>query len=563
MDWSTACPDWEDRLRRGDSLVPVGALFPEAAEAGMEVFRGLKVVDVQHPLGSIDEDGKALHPTVEEICRPWIMDIARAIHGAYDLESGERLIREVLIKVPKKNWKSGLAAMLMLSLLVLNWRDSNEAGIVAPTKDTADNVFKPMRDAIKADPKLSALFHVLPTQRTIRHRTTGMECRVYAADTETVSGKKWAFVIFEELWQLSKRNGAHDMALECTGGQASRPEGIVISITTESDEEPVGVYKAKLEFARQVRDGLIHAPHFLPVLYEWPKAEIKSKAYLKPENFHLVNPNYGASVDPIDFNRKFQEAVAAGGVALRVFLAKRLNVPPSENMGGAWAGAEFWQQCAKQVTLESLLQRSEVITIGIDGGGLDDMLGFAAIGREAETGDWLHFARAWVHPIALKRNAGESEQWKDFVAEGSLKVVEEPGEEIEEVADYVDRIEKSGLLDRIGVDPAGIGAIVDAVVAKEIEHDRIVGIPQGWKLNGSIKTFERKLAAEEVQHEGSALMAYSVSKARVKKAGNATYITREESGAGKVDPLLASFNAGALMAMNPQARRREFQMFIL
>ena len=31
---------------------------------------------------------------------------------------------------------------LMLSLMILNWRQSNEAGIIAPTKDTADNVQK-------------------------------------------------------------------------------------------------------------------------------------------------------------------------------------------------------------------------------------------------------------------------------------------------------------------------------------------------------------------------------------------------------------------------------------
>ena len=35
-------------------------------------------------------------------------------------------------------------------------------------------------------------------------------------------------------------------------------------------------------------------------------------------------------------------AQIAGGESRRVFLAKRLNVPPSENVGGSWSGAEFW-----------------------------------------------------------------------------------------------------------------------------------------------------------------------------------------------------------------------------
>ena len=40
-----------------------------------------------------------------------------------------------------------------------------------------------------------------------------------------------------------------------------------------------------------------------------------------------------------------------------------------------WAGADFWEQQARRVTFEDILRRSEVVTVGIDGGGLDDLLG--------------------------------------------------------------------------------------------------------------------------------------------------------------------------------------------
>ena len=57
------------------------------------------------------------------------------------------------------------------------------------------------------------------------------------------------------------------------------------------------------------------------------------------------------------------------------FLAKHLNV----EMGLAlksrgWAGAEFWRDAAGEVTLDLLLEKSEVVVIGIDGGGFDDLL---------------------------------------------------------------------------------------------------------------------------------------------------------------------------------------------
>lgn len=559
--WTTACPDWEERILQGRSLMPCGPIFPDQARIGLEVFNSLRAVGVPNPLAEVDETGRAVSPTYAQVCRPWITEIAEVIHGAYDVETGERLIREVLLKVPKKNWKSGIAAGLMLSLMVLNWRQSNEGAVIAPTKETADNVFKPLRDAIEADPELKDLFHIQPNIRTVTHRVTGMSCRVYAADTDTIAGKIWAFVILEELWLLAQRKGAEDLLLEATGGQASRPEGVVISITTESDDEPVGIYKAKLEFARAVRDGKISAPHFLPLLYEWPARMVKSKAYLQPENFPLVNPNWGASVDPVDFQRKFEEALAAGGTSLRVFLAKRLNVPPSEMTGGSWAGARFWvPRTEAGLDLDRLLARSEVCTVGIDGGGLDDLLGLVVLGRERGTRRWLWWAKAWAHRIVLdERRQDIAEKLLDLEKAGDLSVVDVPGDDVEELADIVCRVKDRGLLpakNAIGVDPAGIGAIVDELTTEErgIAIEQIVAVSQGWKLNGAIKTTERELAGGGIVHGGQPLMAWCVSNAKVVPVGNAITITKQASGSAKIDPLMAGFSAVHLMALNPEGQ---------
>jgi phage terminase large subunit-like protein len=47
------------------------------------------------------------------------------------------------------------------------------------------------------------------------------------------------------------------------------------------------------------------------------------------------------------------------------------------------------------------------------------------------------------------------------------------------------------------------------------------------------------------------MMAWCVSNARVVPTPTAMRIARDESGYGKIDPLMALFNAAALMSMNP------------
>ena len=383
-EWTTSCRDWERRIVAGESLIPP-PLFPDAADAALRVFRELVLVDVT---GS---------PKVGEIARDWLLDFVAAIFGAYDSESGKRLIKEFLLSISKKNGKSTVAAGIMLTALILNWRKSGEFLILAPTVEIASNSFNPARDMVRADEELSDLLYVQDHYRTITHRTTGATLKIVAADNETVGGKKAIGVLVDELWLFGKRPNAENMLREACGGMASRPEGFTIYLTTQSDEPPAGVFAQKLMYARKVRDGEIDDPQFLPVLYEFPQSMLDSKGYLEPENFAITNPNLGASVDREFLERGLRQAQETGPESLCGFLAKHLNVEIGLALrSDRWAGADFWQGCGSGVTLDDLLQRCDVAVVGIDGGGLDDLLGLSILGRDRDTRKWLHWAHAWA-----------------------------------------------------------------------------------------------------------------------------------------------------------------------
>ncbi len=544
MNWSTACPDWEERILSGRSITPVGALFPDEAEASLDVFRALHLVDM------------AGCPKVGDVARPWLMEFATAVFGAYDPEAGRRLIREFFMLVSKKNSKSTTAAAIMLTALIRNWRHSNEGLILSPTIEIANNSFKPAADMVAADERLASFLHVQHHTRTITHRETGATLKVVAADNETVGGKKAAFVLVDELWLFGKQNNAENMLREATGGLTARPEGFVIYLSTQSDEPPAGVFRQRLNYFRGVRDGRIKDPRSLGVLYEFPPALIESKAYLEPKNFKVTNPNLGASVDELYLTDELAKAQEGGPESMVGFLAKHLNVEIGLALASdRWAGADHWQKNAdKSLTLETVLARSEIVVVGIDGGGLDDLLGLAVLGRDKDTREWLHWGHAWAHGEVFERRKDIASRLRDFAKDGDLTIVKRVGDDVKAVGDIVERIEAEGLLPAkvaIGVDQAGISDIVDELVLRGIAAERIGGIPQGWKLMNAIKTAERHLAGGTLKHCGSALMAWCVGNAKVEPKGSAIVITKQAAGWAKIDPLMALFDATAVMGLNP------------
>lgn len=549
--WTTACPDWSDRLKRGDSIIPP-PIYPEQAEIALNIFKQLKIVDAP---GS---------PTFGESCAPWVFDLVAALFGSYDAETGRRHITEVFVLIPKKNSKSTLAAGIMMTALLLNWRQAAGYTIIAPTVEVATNAFNPARDMVKRDDDLDDLCQVQTHIRTITHLVSDTTLKVVAADANTVSGIKSVGTLIDELWLFGKQANAEDLLREAIGGLASRPEGFVMYTTTQSNEPPAGVFKQKLQYARDVRDGKIVDPNFLPVIFEHPPEMVASGEHLLLENMPMVNPNLGYSVDEQFLNREFRKAKEAGEETFRGFMAKHANIEIGLALrADRWAGADFWEQQQQKASFEDILRRSEVITVGIDGGGLDDLLGLSIVGRDKETREWLSWSHAWAHEIMLERRKSEISKLRDFEKAGDFTIVKRVGQDTEQVAEYVSRIYEAELLDKIGIDPAGVGQILDAMVEAGIPPDLVVGISQGWRLGGAIMTTERKLAEGVLVHGGQPLMAWCVGNARVEPKGNAILITKQASGKGKIDPLMALFNAVSLMALNPEAKKQDYQVFFI
>ena len=548
------------------------------ADKALRVFKSLHVPDV---VGM---------PTLGEVCAPWFFAIVEALFGAYDPVTHRRYINEVFVLVPKKNGKSSNAGALAITTLIRNYRPSAEFLFVAPTKMIADIAFRQAALTIKANPRLAAIFHVQAHIRRITHRLTDAMAQIKAADTDAITGGKNTYALIDETHEFAKKPRSADVFLEIRGALAARPDGFLVQLTTQSKEPPVGVFKAELAIARAVRDGDLQSP-LLPILYELPLRLTRDGGWKERRYWPIINPSLGRSVDADFLERELMKAERTGQEQLALFASQHFNVEIGLALrSDRWAGADHWLAAADDtLTLETLLERSDAVTVGIDGGGLDDLLAVAVVGRERDTRRWLAWGRAFCNIVALRRRLSEAAALVDFALAGDLVVVDAFGPiapeailsrlkepdgpdprdssdpdpalelppDIAGVVEVCEQVDLSGKLAQVGVDPAGLGLIIDGLASIGISEEeegpsRVVGVSQGFKLQGAIKTAERKLADGTMRHAGQALLAWAVGNAKIELRGNAVMITKQLAGTGKIDPLMAIFDAVALMSTNPE-----------
>lgn len=140
-----------------------------------------------------------------------------------------------------------------------------------------------------------------------------------------------------------------------------------------------------------------------------------------------------------------------------------------------WVGADYWEAAGKlkRVTIDYLIRNCEVVVGGVDGGGLDDLLGAAMIGREKflsrivipehynEEGGvvperiimakrWVCWMHAWLHDSVLRRRKDIESKLRDLM-KSNATLVEYAGRDAEQMAAQFKRVDEAGILFQIGL----------------------------------------------------------------------------------------------------------------
>lgn len=531
---------------------------PPMADVPINKHKAVKVVTFFNLLRLPDVAGA---PTMAQACGDWFRDILVAFLASEDPETMQPLVWELLCEVPKKNSKTTYGAGLGLTALFMEEAPNRTMLLVGPSQAISGRCFDQARGMIDLDNRLKQIFHVSDADSEITRRKTGTKLAVKTFGTNIVTGEIPVLTIIDEVHELGKMPRAAAVMQQIRGGGITKQRGKLLMITTQSDESPAGVWRTELDKARKIRDGRAGpAPIMLPVLYEFPlELQRQQEFWRNKKNWPLVLPNLGLSIDRQALIDDYENNGRATKHAEQIWASQHLNIEIGVGLSAGWLGAQYWEDCVETgLSLDELIDRSEVAVQGIDGGGLDDLFAEAVIGRCRRTGHWLHWARAFAHPEVFEERPEIAPRLRNFAETGELIELEDDDTsgDVRRVAETAGRLLAAGLLPEqggIGVDTTNSAAIQFQMFGAGISYEQLVIVGQDWRLSPAIWGLERMLKQGTFRHCGQGLMSWTVGNAKPEIKGSAVRITKEIAGKAKIDPLMATFNAFMLMLRDPVA----------
>jgi len=328
---------------------------------------------------------------------PWqIEDVLRPLFGTLRDDGSEaRQYRTGYIEIPKKNGKSELGAAVALYMLCADGEASPEVYSAATDRNQAALVFDVAASMVWNDPTLSKTLKVLRAGRIITNPKNNGTYRVLSSDVKTKHGLNPSAVIFDE---LHAQPTDELWRVLTAGSDYARRQQLILVLTTAGPYNVESIWWRVRDKARQIKEGIIEDPSFLPVLYI---ADPDKDDPHDEELWKRVNPSLGR-IFTLDKIRRDYEQAKNDLVEWEDFKRFRLNIPAKHIK--RWMPMDAWDKCKGEIDLDALKDRPCF-------GGLDlstkiDLSAFAIVWPPRdETEDWVTLVKGYCPEDTIRERS--------------------------------------------------------------------------------------------------------------------------------------------------------------
>lgn len=473
----------------------------------------------------------------------WQKTIIANLFGWKRLD-GTRRYRECLIYIPRKNGKTQLAASILCFTLFVDREKGAEILGAAATREQAGLLFDAVRGMIRNEPELSSRCVVF--KKAITRDETQSYYKVISADANTAHGANIHAAVIDELHAQPNRELV-DVIRTSTASTARRQPLVVYLTTADYDRE--SICNETLKYAQKVRDGVIAAADFLPVIY----GASKTDDWRKEETWRKANPNLGVSVS-LDYLRrecqKAQEVPAYEGTFRRL----HLNVVTEQ--ANRWLSLLHYDACPSAFDLHDLTGKA--CYAGLDLSSTSDTTALVLYFPESQT--VLPFF--WIPADnASERERRDRVPYSLWARQGFLETT--PGN----VIDY-DAIRQriNGLKSVYDIREIAIDRWNAAQLTTQLQGDGFTVVPfgQGYQsMSTPSKELERMIVSHKLNHGANPVLRWQISNVAIEQDAAENIKPTKAHSVERIDGVVALVMAiGRAIAQPAQVETEECPLVI-
>lgn len=449
---------------------------------------------------------------------------------------GKRQYRKMFLAIPRKQGKTELAAAIILYLLLGTGKHGQQLYSASGTKEQAALTYMAASAMVRNDEKLDGVCHLYDSYKKITLERLGSYYESLSSDAPTQHGRGPSAVIFDELHVFPNRR----LFTALTSGFGARQEPLTIMITTAGHDRHSLCYE-QWQYARDVRDGKVIDPTFLPILYETdPEADWTDEAV-----WHKAMPGLGdfCSLEVIQ-----DECRTAKNLPIHENTFRQLYLNQWTEQAVRWLSTVDWAACAGDTVAETLKGRP--CYGGLDLGVTGDMSAYALLFPDDDGGYdvLMHF---WAPRYGKWRDElRNQDRYEIWAQQGWLTFTEGNTTDHQQIEDEIVALSEVYPLRSLFADRAYATQMLTRLL--NIHGLPVKGISQSSVvMSEPLKKLEELVISREIRHGDNPVLSWNVANAVVSRGRTGLMCLDKEQATERIDGLAALLNS--LAAAIPDA----------
>ena len=412
-----------------------------------------------------------------------------------------------------------IAAGIPLYVLFCDPEAGKEIYVAAADREQAGILFGIAQQMVLNEWNLDSRCTVL--KKSITREDKGCSFfKSISKDANTKHGYNASVVVVDELHAQPDRELVD--VLETSTG--SREQPIFVSITTADFDRP-SICNEKHQYAKDVRDGEIDDPAFLPVIYEPDPGD----DWRDRETWKKVNPNLGVSLQMDYMERKFQKAISEP-IFENTFKRLHLNIKTQTDI--QWLSIDQWDLCNGEVNRGDLY--GETCYAGLDLANTEDVAAFVLFFPESFQVIPFFFTPRGTAEKRERKSKGKYLTWS------RKKLMElTSGSDIDHdyIEERIKELSEEFNIVEIGYDRWNSHSIVKHLKAVGF---KMTPVGQGYaSLSSPMKDLERLVISKRLLHDGNEVLRWMAGNVMVEEDAAGNFKPSRAKSSDKIDGIVA------------------------